>query len=194
MKTIRLDLTRANRPSVGPGLCVLLVAVAALLGSMKYLDHLKSLGGALDARETEIAREEQKYQVISKAHRNPGNPHANELMAQQRYASEPARDLIEKGWTPNIALLSVEVITASRQINLTFETRSIQNALSYADWIEAQPGTEHLNVMRQVEKPGPPAKSVETTLQITWRASPGQPAEGATTMPVAAASTPQETR
>jgi hypothetical protein len=189
MKTIRLDMARANRPDAGPGIVALLLAVGLLLVSMRYLDHLKSTGEALDERETAIARQEQKYQAISKAHRNPGNPHAEQLMAQQRYAAEPARDLIERGWNPNIALLALEVVTTSRQINMIFETKTAQEALSYADWIEAQPATERVNVMRQTEKPGPPIKSVETTLQITWRANAGEgvaSAAGAATAPAAA--------
>jgi len=174
MKASRLDMAAPNRPDAAPGIVALLLAVALLLVAMRYLDHLKSDGEGLDERETSIARQEHKYQVIGKAHRNPGNPHAEELMTQQRYAAEPARDLIEKGWSPNIALLSLEVITTSRQINMIFETRTAQEALSYADWIEAQPATERVNVTRQTEKPGPPVKSVETTLQITWRANAGQ--------------------
>jgi hypothetical protein len=195
MKTIRLDMARANRPDATPGIAALLLAVVLLLAAIRYLDRLKSIGEALDERETSIARQEQKYQVISKAHRNPGNPHADELMAQQRYAAEPARDLIERGWNPNIALLSLEVITASRQINMIFETRTAQEALSYADWIEAQAATEHVNVVRQVQKPGPPVKSVETTLQVTWRADVGEAAAGAAAAPSAvAAGTPEARR
>ena len=177
MKAIRLNLAKANRPGATAGIVALLVAIGALLMAMRYLDHLKSIGEALDTRESAIARNEQKYQTISKAHQHPGKPGADELMAQQRYAAEPARDLLERGWNSNIALLSVEVMTTTRQINVMFETRSVQDALSYADWIEAQPGTEHVSVMRQLQKPGPPTKSVETTLQITWRAAAGQPAD-----------------
>jgi len=191
MKAIRLNFARANRPGATAGIVALLVAVGALLMSMRYLDHLKSVGEALDAREGAIARNEQKYQTISKAHQQPGKPGADELMAQQRYAAEPARDLLERGWNPNIALLSVEVMTTTRQINVMFETRSVQDALSYADWIEAQPGTEHVSVMRQMQKPGPPMKSVETSLQITWRAAAGQPAD-ASAAAVAAAPLSQE--
>ncbi|HEY4353309.1 MAG TPA: hypothetical protein VGN31_18920 [Paraburkholderia sp.] len=194
MKARRLDMARANRPAAAQGIVALLLAVGVLLVAMRYLDHLKSNGEALDERETSIARQEQKYQVISKAHRNPGNPHAEELMAQQRYAAEPARDLIEKGWNPNIAMLSLEVVTASRQINMIFETRTAQEALSYADWIEAQPATEHVNVMRQTVKPGPPVKSVETTLQVTWRANAAdavvRAASTSASAPAAAAAAP----
>jgi type II secretory pathway component PulJ len=193
MKPIGLDMARANRPGVAPGMIALLLAVGLLLVAMRYLDHLKQNGEALDERETSIARQEQKYQVIGKAHRNPGNPHAEELMAQQRYAAEPARDLIERGWSPNLALLSLEVVTTSRQINMTFETRTAQEALSYADWIEAQPATERVSVMRQTLKPGPPVKSVETTLQITWRANAGEAAASAASAPsTAAAGAPAE--
>jgi hypothetical protein len=192
MKTLRLDLSKANRPGTAAGMVALLVAVGALLAAIRYLDHLKSVGETLDARESAIAREEQKYQAISKAHQRADKPGADQLMAQQRYAAEPARDLLERGWNPNIALLSVEVLTPSRQINVMFETRSVQDALSYADWIEAQPGTEHVSVMRQVQKPGPPAKSVETTLQITWRAAPGSAAPAASATALQAASAAQE--
>jgi type II secretory pathway component PulJ len=193
MKTFGLDMARANRPGAAPGMVALLLAVGLLLVAMQYLDHLKRNGEALDERETSIARQEQKYQVIGKAHRNPGNPHSEALMAQQRYAAEPARDLIERGWNPNIAFLSLEVVTTSRQINMTFETRTAQEALSYADWIEAQPATERVNVTRQTQKPGPPVKSVETTLQITWRANAGEVATSAASVPsTAAAGAPAE--
>jgi hypothetical protein len=194
MKTIRLDMARANRPEAVQGIVALLLAVGLLLVAIRYLDHLKSNGEALDERETSIARQEQKYQAIGKAHRHPGNPHAEQLMAQQRYAAEPARDLIERGWSPNIALLSLEVVTTSRQINLTFETRTAQEALSYADWVEAQPATERVNVVRQTEKPGPPVKSVETTLQITWRGNPGEASSASATQApsTAAAGAPVE--
>lgn len=173
MKPLRLDLHRANRPDAAAGLIVLVLAVVALLAAVQYLDALEGQGEAMDERESAIARAEQRHQVISKAHEKRDNPRAAELMAQQRFATEPARDLIEGGWNPNIALLTLEVATASRQINIVFETRTVQEALSYADWFDRQPGTEQVTVKRQVEKPGPPVKSVETTLQVTWRAMQG---------------------
>jgi hypothetical protein len=206
MKAPASDLHKPNKPGAGPGLLALVVGIVVLVAAMQYLDALKEQGAALDDRETTIARAEQKFESISKAHRKKGNPQAAELMAQQRYATEPARDLIEGGWNPNIAFLSIELVTASRQINMTFETRSAQEALSYADWFQAQPGTENVTVKRQTEKPGPPAKSVETALQVTWKpfvanplasasdaagsegAAPG--ASGAPTAPAATAAAP----
>lgn len=170
MKAAPMDLMRANVPGVAWGLTVLAIAALLLVAVMQYLDGLRQTGAALDARESTVARQEQQRQAISKAHRTRNDPRAAALMAQQRYAVEPARQLIEDGWRPDIAFLSLEVKTATREITMIFETRSVQEALSYADWIEAQPVTENLVVKRQVEKPGPPVKSVETTLQVTWRA------------------------
>lgn len=187
MKAPRLDLHRANRPGTVPGLIALAVGIGALIAAMQYLDALKQQGAALDERETAITRQEQKFQVISKAHRGSNDARMADLMAQQRYATEPPRDLIEGGWHPNIALLTVDIVTAARQINLQFETRSVQEALSYADWFQAQPGTESVAVKRQVEKPGPPVKSVETTLQVTWRPFVAQPVAAPVSRP---ASTP----
>ncbi|WP_144109483.1 hypothetical protein [Paraburkholderia sp. BCC1886] len=171
MKAALLDLTRANRAGVVPGLVGLMLAAVVLLGTVRYLDALKEQGAALDERESAIASEEGRRELISRAHRQPDNPRAAQLMAQQKYATEPARDLIEGGWRPNIAFLTMEIATASREINMVFETRSVQEALSYSDWLEAQAGTERVVIKRQAEKPGPPVKSVETTLQITWRAA-----------------------
>lgn len=170
MKAAPMDLMRANVPGAAWGMAMLAVAALGLVAVMQYLDGMRQTGAALDERESAIARQEQQRQAISKAHRTRNDPHAAALMAQQRYAVEPARQLIEDGWRPDIAFLSLEVKTATREITMIFETRSVQEALSYADWIEAQPATENLVVKRQVEKPGPPVRSVETTLQVTWRA------------------------
>lgn len=169
MKAPRLDLHRPNKPGAAPGLLALALGVVVLIVTMQYLDELKSQGESLDERESAIARREARFKTISNAHRDSGDARMAELMAQQRYASEPARDLIEGGWNPNIAFLTVDIVTASRQFNMQFETRSAQEALSYADWLQAQPGTESVTVKRQTEKPGPPVKSVETSLQVTWK-------------------------
>lgn len=176
MKTAAIDFRQGNRPPPGPGLMAIGLGIAMLVGALQYLAVLQEQGHALDARDDAIAAQERQRQAISKAHKNLENPRAQELMALQRYATEPARHLIERGWRPNIALLSVEVATATREINLVFETRSAQEALSFADWLESQPNTERMTVKRQVEKPGPPIKSVETALQVIWRPYRGMPA------------------
>ncbi|SAL20264.1 hypothetical protein AWB74_00730 [Caballeronia arvi] len=173
MKAPALNLHRANRPDAAPGLIALAAGVVVLVLTMQYLDTLT------DQRESAIAKQEQKFRTISNAHRHSGDAQAAKLMAQQRYAAEPARALVEGGWNPGIALLSVDIAPASRTINMQFETRSAQEALSYADWLQAQPGTENVTVKRQTEKPGPPVKSVETSLQVTWRPFFGQPVAGA---------------
>ncbi|SAK47296.1 hypothetical protein [Caballeronia ptereochthonis] len=177
MKTPRLFLDRANRPGAVPGLLALVLAVVALIATLKYRDELKRIGEALDAREDVIARQEQKYRAIARAQHDANDTRAAGLMAQQRFATEPARDLIEGGWKPDIALLSVDIVTASRQITLVFETRSVQEAISYADWFQAQPETESVAIKRQVTKPPPPVPSVETTLQVIWRPFAARPAD-----------------
>jgi hypothetical protein len=179
MKAPVLDLHRANRPGAVPGLLALVVAIVGLVATMEYLGALKEQGEALDERQSVIAGKEAKFRTISNAHRGANNARTAQLMAQQRYAIEPARDLIAGGWRPNIAFLSVDIVTASRQINMQFETRSAQEALSYVEWLLAQPGTENLTIKRQVEKPGPPVASVETTLQVTWKAFVANPVANA---------------
>ena len=178
MKAPHLEFRRGNRPSSTVGLIALVIATIVLLTTVRYLDALKHEGAALDERESAVAQKEQRFNIISRANNRPASPQMEQLMAQQRYATEPARNLIEKGWRQNIALRTLEVVTASRQINLDFETRTVQEALSYADWLEAQPATESVSVKRQIEKPGPPMKTVETTLQVTWRVFGGQPEAG----------------
>jgi hypothetical protein len=191
MKAPALNLHRPNRPDAAPGLLALVVGVVVLVAAMQYLDALKAQGEALDERETAIVQKEKMFERISRATRKSDNPKAAELMAQQRYATEPARDLIEGGWNPNIAFLTLELITASRQINMVFETRSAQEALSYADWLQAQPGTESVTVRRQTEKPGPPVKSVETALQVTWKPFVAKPLAGASASATKPAGAPQ---
>lgn len=61
---------------------------------------------------------------------------------------------------------------------MQFETRSVQEAISYADWFQVQPQTESVTLKRQTEKPGPPAPSVQTSLQVTWKAFASAPARG----------------
>lgn len=173
MKTAPVDFVRGNRPPTGPGLMAIAVGIALLVGALQYLAILQEHGRQLDARDDAMAQQERQRQAVSRAHRDLENPRAAELMAMQRYATEPARHLIERGWRPNIALLSLEVATATREINLVFETRTAQEALSFADYLESQPNTERMVVKRQVEKPGPPVKSVETALQVIWRAYKG---------------------
>ncbi len=117
MRVPRLDLHRANKPGAAPELLALVAGVITVIAAMQYLDALKEQGEALDERESIIAKKEAKFQSISQARRG----------------SSDARDLIEGGWHPNIAFLTLDIVTASRQINMQFETRSVQEALSYAD-------------------------------------------------------------
>ncbi|MDR5853881.1 hypothetical protein P9239_14685 [Caballeronia sp. LZ062] len=200
MKAPRIDLHRANRPGAAAGLAALVVGVAAVIAAMQVRDALHARGEALDDRESVVARKEAQFARISNAHRGGADARSAALMAQQRYAAEPARDLIEAGWHPNIAFLTIDIVTASRQINMQFETRSVQEAISYADWFQAQPQTESVTLKRQTEKPGPPAPSVETSLQVTWKAfggasagpsaqvsgAPSAPASSATASPASA--------
>ncbi|MDR0182586.1 hypothetical protein [Lysobacter arvi] len=170
MKAPPLDLLRPNRPASAVGLLLLVAAVVALVAAMQYLDALRTQGAELDERESDVAREEGRRRLISIAHSKPVNPQTQALMARQKYATEPARDLIEGGWRPQIAFLTLEVATEPREINMVFETKSVQDALSYADWLLANPATERVVLRRQTEKPGPPIESVETNLQVVWRA------------------------
>ncbi|MDR5830563.1 hypothetical protein P9250_22055 [Caballeronia sp. LP006] len=188
MKAPAIDLHRANRPGVATGLIALALGVVVLFVTMQYRDKLKEQGAALDEREASVAQEEKRFERIGRAHRGMRNPRADALMAQQRYAAEPARSLIEGGWQPNIAMLSLDIVTASRTINMQFETRSAQEAISYADWLQAQPAAESVSIKRQSEKPGPPVKTVETALQVTWRPFATQAATGASAPDVAASS------
>ncbi|WP_250439192.1 hypothetical protein [Caballeronia sp. AZ1_KS37] len=188
MKAPVIDLHRPNRPGAAVGLLALVVGIVALIAAMQYRDALKEQGEALDEREATIAKQEAKFHVISNAHRESGDARMAQLMAQQRYATEPARDLIEGGWHPNIALLSLDFVTASRQINMQFETRSVQEAISYADWLQAQPGAESVAIKRQIQKPGPPAPSVETSLQVTWKAFVARPVAASAVAAAASAS------
>ncbi|NYI00743.1 hypothetical protein [Cupriavidus plantarum] len=176
MNLAALDFARGNRPPSAPGLIAVALGVGVLVGALQLLGALQERGQALDARDDAMAAQERQRETISKAHRNLEDPRARELMAMQRYATEPARHLIEHGWRPNLALLSAELATATREINLVFETRSAQEALSFADWLASQPNTERVVIKRQVEKPGPPVKSVETALQVIWRPYRGLPA------------------
>jgi hypothetical protein len=169
MKAPRIDLHRPDKPGPAAGLIALAAGIVMVIAAMQYRDTLTAQGEALDERESVVAKKEARFRSISQARRNGSDARAAALMAQQRYAAEPARDLIEGGWHPDIAFLSIDISTASRQINMQFETRSVQEALSYADWFQAQPGTENVAVKRQTEKPGPPVKSVETALQVTWK-------------------------
>ncbi|MDR5788030.1 hypothetical protein P9281_15995 [Caballeronia sp. LP003] len=188
MKAPVIDLHRPNRPGAAVGLLALVVGIVALIAAMQYRDALKEQGEALDEREATIAKQEAKFHVISNAHRESGDARMAQLMAQQRYATEPARDLIEGGWHQNIALLSLDFVTASRQINMQFETRSVQEAISYADWLQAQPGAESVAIKRQIQKPGPPAPSVETSLQVTWKAFVARPVAASAVAAAASAS------
>jgi hypothetical protein len=195
MKAPVMNLHRPNRPDAAPGLLALLTGIVVLVAAMQYLDTLKDRGEALDERETSIAQREKTFESISRAHRKADNPKAAALMAQQRYATEPARDLIEGGWNPNIAFLTIDLITASRQINMQIETRSAQEALSYAEWLQAQPATESVTIRRQTDKPGPPVRSVETALQVIWKPfaakPPGKAATASSAAPAASAASAQ---
>lgn len=179
MKAPALNLHRPNRTDAVPGLIALLAGIVVLILTMQYVDTLTEQGEALDERESAVAKQEQTFRTISNAHRNSGDAHAAQLMAQQRYAAEPARALVEGGWNPSIALLSLDIVTASRTINMQFETRSAQEALSYADWLQAQPSTESVTVKRQTEKAGAPMASVETAIELTWRPFFGRPGAAA---------------
>lgn len=85
MKAPALNLNRANRANVAPGLLAL--GLASVL-----LATIRTHGEALDERESTAARQEAKFRVISNAHTaTPATQRMAELMAQQRYAAEPAR-------------------------------------------------------------------------------------------------------
>ncbi|HEY5804434.1 MAG TPA: hypothetical protein VIT90_12140 [Lysobacter sp.] len=180
MRASRLDLHRGNRPALPVAAVSLLGAVIALVATMQYLDVLRDRGQALDARESAISRQESSRRLIGNAHRSAADPLARDLMARQRFAMEPARDLIERGWHPGIAFLALELATDTRQINMVFETRSAQEALAYVDWLEVQPATERVLVKRQSARTGAQFNSMETSLQIIWRSLHADPPKGET--------------
>jgi hypothetical protein len=178
MRVPRFDLHLANRPSQTVAMASLALAVAALVAAIQCLDALRDRGAALDARETAISHGEHARRSIGNAHRSAADPKARELMARQRYAMEPARDLMERGWRPGIAFLLLDLATDTRQIDMVFESRSAQEALAYVDWLERQAGTERVLVKRQTSKPGPMDSPVETRVQVIWRPSAGAQVAG----------------
>lgn len=173
MKVARFDLHMANRPRQTAPVASLLLAVVVLVAAVQYLDALRDRGIALDAREAAIRRGEGARRAISEAHRAAADPKARELMARQRYAMEPARDLMERGWRPGIALLLLDLATDARRIDMVFESRSAQEALAYVDWLEMQPAAERVVVNRQNATQGPSTGPVETRVQVIWRPLPG---------------------
>ncbi|UNK49992.1 hypothetical protein MNR01_02825 [Lysobacter sp. S4-A87] len=178
MKVPRFDLHLAHRPRQAAPMASLLLAIASLVAVIEYLDVLRDRGQALDAHETAIRRSEDARRSIGIAHRSAADPRARELMARQRYAMEPARDLLERGWHPGIALLLLDLATDTRQIDMVFESRSAQEALAFVDWLEMQAATERVLVKRQTGKPGPQESPVETRLQVIWRPLPGSHVQG----------------
>ncbi|MFC3816166.1 hypothetical protein [Lysobacter sp. GCM10012299] len=172
MKVQRFDLHQTHRAGQAALTASLVLAVAMLVAAVQYLDALRGRGHALDAREAAIRRSEDARRVIGNAHRGAADARALELMAKQRYAMEPARDLMERGWNPGIALLLLDLATDTRQIDMVFESRSAQEALAYVDWLEMQAAAERVLVKRQTGKQGAAGSAVETRVQVIWRTSP----------------------
>lgn len=169
MRAPRFDLHLVNRPRQTAPLAGLLLAALALVAVVRFLEALRERGLALDAREAAASRNEHARRSIGNAHRSAADPQARELMARQRYAMEPARDLMERGWHPGIALLLLDLATDTRQIDMVFETRSAQEALAYVDWLEQQAATERVLVKRQSARPGQSDGPMETRVQVIWR-------------------------
>ncbi len=189
VKAPRFDLHLSNRPRQTVPMVTLLLAVVALVAVIQYLEALRERGLALDARESAVSRSEHQRRSIGNAHTSTADPQARELMARQRYAMEPARDLMERGWHPGIALLLLDLATDTRQIDMVFETRSAQEALAYVDWLEQQSATERVLVKRQTAKPGQPDSPVETRVQVIWRPLPALPSPAATAVATSRAAT-----
>jgi hypothetical protein len=179
MRAPRFDLHLANRPPQTVSMASLLLSVTALVAAIQYLDALRDRGAALDAQETAISHSEHTRRSIGNAHRSAADPQARELMARQRYAMEPARDLMERGWRPGIAFLLLDLATDTRQIDMVFESRSAQEALAYVDWLERQAGAERVLVKRQTAKPGSTGSPVETRVQVIWRPLAGAQTQSA---------------
>ncbi|PXV57054.1 hypothetical protein SAMN04487785_109178 [Dyella jiangningensis] len=172
MKVPSINLHRPYAAPRWSGIAVLLLSVAALVAVMQGLDRLHARAARMDDRESEITRAEQARAQVEHAHRNPA-PRRTALQAQQAYAVEPARDLLERGWQPDIAMLRIDIATATREMHLVFEARSIQTALSYIDWLDAQPSTESVQIERQAEKPGPAGDVMEVGVVVHWKPAGG---------------------
>ncbi len=167
MKAPVLDLHRANRPHAGPGLAVLGVAIVLLLAAMQYLDALKAQGAALDQRESAVTKQEAAFEAISRARRRADGEAA--LRRRTGARADRRRMAAEH-----------RVSDARHHDGVAYHRHAVRDAQRagsavLCDWLQAQPGTENVSVKRQIEKPGPPAASVEMALQVRWKPFVGQP-------------------
>lgn len=168
MKALRLDLHGSNVASPLYGLVVLVVAIAVMVLVVRWLETAQEEGARLDMQENAVAQQESARSAIHEAQRRGRNddPLVVERMAKQAFAMEPARDLIERGWNADIALLRVEVISQMRTIALDLQARSLSDFFDYVEWMGRQPGVEQVQLSQHRERPD---GVVEAKLSVRWR-------------------------
>jgi hypothetical protein len=168
MKALRLDLHGSNVATPLYGLVLLVVAIVAMVFVVRWLETAQNEGARLDMRENAIAERESERSAIHEAQRRGRNddPLVVERMAKQAFAMEPARDLIERGWNANIALLRVEVVSQMRTITLDLQARSLSDFFDYVEWMGRQSGVEQVQLSQHRERPD---GTVEAKLSVRWR-------------------------
>lgn len=167
MRPIRLDLNAPGAVSPLPGLVLLGVAVLVLLTAMGSLDSLRAQAEALDQEDASLAAAEAARRLVGEAQSRgrDDDPLVLSMLAQQAYAMEPARDLMERGWNPDLALLRADITSKDRSVDLDLETRSLRHLLDFIDWLERQPGTDEVQLARhQVRDDGIAVAS----MRIVW--------------------------
>jgi hypothetical protein len=179
------------------GMFALGIAMLMLIGVIETLSTLREHGAELDAQTEQLRRLQQARH--EQAREGKLSPQMLALLAAQANALQPASDLLERAWRPNIGMLRVELTAASHDARLQLEARSMQDVIAYLQWLEEQPAVAAAHLLRSADKDVPKlGKVVEVNIELRWREGTAAPAGMASAhtpsfpIPDAAASAPDQ--
>lgn len=194
MKPIAANLQWGMRAPRQWGLLALGLSVVLLIGVIETVSKQRERGAELDEQSAQLRRAQQLRH--EQAIEGKINPQMEALLEEESKALQPAQELLERGWRPSIGMLRLELSSASNEARLQLEAKSMQDIIAYVTWLEEQPGTARVYLVRSVNKDVPALGAVvEANLDLAWRpdvapVSPApQTADSASTQPVVSEAT-----
>lgn len=150
------------------------IALLLLIGVIEIVASQRARGESLDEQSMQLHRAEQlrHRQAIEETM----NPEMLALMERQSTALLPARDLLEGAWRPTIGMLRLDLSEAAHEARLRLEAKSMQDIIAYVKWLEEQPTTAAVHLVRSASKDVPTLGSVvEADIDLTWNPDEAAP-------------------
>ena len=178
MERLRLDYQRRETPLSRPGLALLALALAALIGGGGYYFDLNRRLAAweVNADQMEKAARQRGLLVQHNSRGEAGESEqirrANMVLRQLTLPWDKLFDSMEAVGRKDVALLALAPDAERHVVKIGIEAKNAQSGLDYVRSLEEQPIFQEVLVHSHQIQIQDPEKPIRFTLEATWKEQP----------------------